>query len=80
MGMKPSEKLLQALQIISGRTNADDMGGSDWCEWGYEPYNFSYWGKPSTDDLKRKAEEFIAEMILTYEKKYPLGAKDADKG
>jgi len=57
------EKLHLALAIISGR-HKTLVSDSQWYLLGYNPYQFSYYGKPSLDEIKQKAEEIIIDAIL----------------
>ena len=55
-------KLKLCLSIISGRNSYFD--DDDFNTLGYDVYKFGYYGKPSHDEIKSKAEDIIIEMIL----------------
>lgn len=63
MTEKAKKQLRLALAIVSGRYEAP-VHTDQWDLMGYDPYKFSYYGKPSRDELKQKAEEIIATSIL----------------
>ena len=63
MTEKDGKRLRMALAIVSGRYKT--LAYTDqWDLMGFDPYKFSYYGKPSRDELKQKAEEIIAAFIL----------------
>ena len=59
------ERIRLALAIISGRySSLADFPDYQLDLIGYDPYNFSYYGEPSIDEIKEKAEEIIADAIF----------------
>ena len=56
------KKLKLCLSIISGRNSYFDSDEFDIL--GYDVYKFGYYGEPSIDEMKSKAEDIIIEMIL----------------
>lgn len=55
-------KLRLALRIISGRSNLDilrDCDNDKLVLLGFDPWNFSYYGKPTHNELKERAEDII---------------------
>lgn len=51
-------KLRLALAIISGRRSSSDFV-DEWELMGYDPYKFSTYGTPSTDEAKQWAEDCV---------------------
>jgi hypothetical protein len=59
--MKPESqhKVMIALSVISGRFNKDNISTEDATELGYDTYKFGYYGSPSNDEYREKAESII---------------------
>lgn len=63
------KRLRLALRILSGSVQIDDLGMDEYNILGFYPYNFYiiYYGVPSNDDIKLRAEEIIYEQIRSKE-------------
>ncbi len=55
-------RLRLAIAIVSGRKTSFDS--EDYINLGYDPYRFGYYGTPSPDDVKEKAESILYNAIM----------------
>lgn len=55
-------RLRLAIAIVSGRKTSFDS--EDYLDLGYDPYRFGYYGTPSLDDVKEKAESILYNAIM----------------
>lgn len=60
--MPNPDRIRLALSILSGRVTELDYSQYDLL--GYDSYKFGYYGKPSLDELKGKAEEIILYALI----------------
>lgn len=71
--MKKRELARLALRIISGRYNGEYLDNETYLALGYDPYRFSYYGRPDDSELKEKAEDILLDLICP-----PDTAQEAD--
>lgn len=57
-------KLRRALTILSGTKRIEDVCHDDLAELGYDPYKFSYYGKPNAAEIREKAEDIVYQAIV----------------
>lgn len=55
-------RAILALGIISGRVV--DLDLDDYNEIGFDSYKFGYYGKPTFEEIKRKAEGIILDLLF----------------
>lgn len=52
-----------ALSVISGRNTFETLNDEDWSNLGYDTYKFSYFGKPSENELKAQCEGIVVDIV-----------------
>ena len=60
MNEREKDKIRIATRVIATGTIHD----SDYNELGYDPYKFSYYGKPSDSDVKEKCARILSDAII----------------